>query len=316
MQKYIAGHELVPGKTVKDYIRVEGTELLVPYVLICGKEDGPAVLVTAGIHSAEFVGIEAAIELSNELKPEELRGSVAIVPLANRSGFEHRTMSMVYEDGKNLNRVFPGSAEGSAAEKLAFTLFESFITHADAYIDLHSGDGYETLHPFVYYLGDTSAENDAKRMASCVNTDYCVRSRCRTGGAYNLASLRGIPSVLIERGRLSLFPREEIDADKEDVRNILRMLGVLRGEHKTYAKTELLEYNDIAPATGCWYPEKRVGESFKEGERFGVIRDYFGETIHAAVASRDGVILYQCSSLNIIEKGPMVAYGVKTGHII
>ena len=29
-----------------------------------------------------------------------------------------------------------------------------------------------------------------------------------------------------------------------------------------------------------------------------------------------GVLLYQCSSLNIIEKGPMVAYGVETGHII
>ncbi|MBE7008851.1 MAG: succinylglutamate desuccinylase [Ruminococcaceae bacterium] len=316
MPKTIAGHELVPGKTIKDHIHVEGTELHIPHVLLCGKADGPTVLVTAGVHSAEYVGIQAAIELSSELNPDELRGSVVIVPLANRSGFEHRTMSMVHEDGKNLNRVFPGDAAGSAAERLAHVLFESFITRADAYVDLHSGDGYETLHPFAYYVGDTSAEETAKRMVACVSTDYCVRSRCRTGGAYNLASVHGIPSVLIERGQLSLFSREEIEADKADVRNILRMLGVLPGEYQTYPKTELLEYDDVAPCTGCWYPEKRVGERFKKGERFGVIRDYFGETLHTAVANTDGVLLYQCSSLNIIEKGPMVAYGVETGHTV
>lgn len=308
--KMIAGHELVPGKTVKDHIHVEGTELHIPHVLLCGKNEGPTVLITAGIHNAEYVGIQAAIELSNELDVDELRGNVVILPLANRSGFENRTMSMVYEDGKNLNRVFPGNAEGSAAEKLAHMLFETFIRHADAYIDLHSGDGYETLHPYAYYVGDTPAEERAKRMISCVNTEYCVRSRCRTGGAYNIASVHGIPSVLIERGQLSLFSREEIEADKEDVRNILRCLGVLPGEHKAYLKEELLEYSDDAPCTGCWYPEKRVGEHFKKGERFGEIRDYFGQTLYTAIAQTDGVLIHQCASLNIIEKGPMVTYGV------
>ena len=245
--KTIAGHELTPGKTVKDHIHVEGTELHVPHVLLCGRQPGPTVLITAGIHNAEYVGIQAAIELSKELDVSALHGSVVIVPLANRSGFENRTMSRVFEDGKNLNRVFPGDRDGSEAERLAHMLFEVFIKNVDAYIDLHCGDGYETLVPFCYYLGETPAEETAKRMVGCVNVKYVVRSRCRTGGAYNLASIHGVPSVLIERGQLSLFSREEIEADKADVRSILRCLGVL---------------------------------------------------------------LYQCASLNIIEKGPMVSYGV------
>lgn len=314
--KMIAGHTLVPGKTVKDHIHVEGTELHVPHVLLCGRESGPTVVITAGVHSAEYVGIQAAIELSNELDAAALRGSVVIVPLCNPSGFENRTMSMVYEDGKNLNRVFPGNPAGSSADRLAHALYDGFIRHTDAYIDLHSGDGYETLHPFAYYVGDTPGEETAVRMLSCVSTDLCVRSRCRTGGAYNMASVQGIPSVLIERGQLSLFSREEIEADKADVRNILRMLGVLPGSHTTYPKTELLEYDRTAPCTGCWYPEMRVGERFRKGRCFGVIRDYFGRTLHTAVVDTDGVLLYQCSSLNIIEKGPMVAYGVETGRTL
>lgn len=309
-QAVIAGHELTPGTVVRDHIHVEGTELSIPYVLLCGRASGPAVLISAGIHNAEYVGIQAAIELSNELNVDELCGTVVILPLVNRSGFEHRTMSMVFEDGKNLNRVFPGDAEGTAADRLAHILFETFIRHADAYIDLHCGDGYETLIPFVYYLGDSPAEETARQMAQCVNTQYCVRSRCRTGGAYNLASVHGIPSVLIERGQMGLFSRAEIDADKADVKNILRLLNVMCGAWISYPKMQLSEYGDAAPCTGCWYPKKRVGDAFRKGEALGMIRDYFGNDLHTEYAPEDGILLYQCSSLNIIEKGPMVSYGV------
>ncbi len=311
MEKIIAGHVLTPGKTVKDHIHVHGTELHVPHVLLCGMEDGPTALISAGIHNAEYVGIQAAIELSNELDVQELRGNVIILPLANRSGFENRTMSMVWEDGKNLNRVFPGDAEGSTAEKLAHTLFEVFIRNVDYYIDLHSGDGFEELIPYAYYLGDAPAAGKAREMIECVNTKYFVRSKCRTGGAYNLASVHGIPSVLIERGQLSLFSREEIEADKADVRNILRRIGILPGDYTTYEKTELAEFSDDAPCTGCWYPEKQVGDWFRKGEKLGEIRDYFGRSLFTEFAPCDGVLIHQCASLNIIEKGPMVTYGVR-----
>ena len=310
--KIIAGHKLTPGKTVKDHIHVEGTELHVPHVLLCGERPGPTVLISAGIHNAEYVGIQAAIELSNELDVRELRGNVILLPLANRSGFENRTMSRVFEDGKNLNRVFPGDREGSEADRLAAMLFEVFIKNVDAYIDLHCGDGYEALVPYCYYLGDAPAEETARRMVECVDVKYVVRSRCRTGGAYNLASVHGIPSVLIERGQLSLFSREEIEEDKEDVRNILRCLGVLDGEARRYPKTQLWEYNDDAPCSGCWYPEKQPGDSFRKGEKLGEIRDYFGKVLFTEYAPQDGVLLYQTASLNIIENGPMVSYGVPT----
>ena len=311
--KTIAGHELIPGKITKDHIHVQGTELHIPHVLLCGNMEGPTVLISAGIHNAEYVGIQSAIELSAELDISELHGNVIILPLANRSGFENRTMSRVFEDGKNLNRVFPGNSEGSEADRLAHMIFNVFIKNVDAYIDLHSGDGYESLFPYAYYLGDAPSEAKAKEMISCVDTSYYVRSRCRTGGAYNLASVHGIPSVLIERGQLSLFSREEIEADKKDVRNILKYLGVLEGDHETFPKKELFEYNVVAPCTGCWYPSKEVGSEFTTGEKLGVIRDYFGNVLYTEYASENGVLLYQCASLNIIEGDPMISYGVPTG---
>ena len=307
--KRIAGHDLVPGRIIKDHIHVSGTEIHVPHVIISGYKPGPLLLVTAGIHNAEYVGIQAAIELSSEIDPKQLAGTLVIVPVANRSGFENRTMSMVHEDGKNLNRVFPGNERGTAADRLAHLLFNTFIKYADAYVDLHSGDGYEELIPYVYYVGDSVCEQQAAAMASCVDTEFIVRSGCKTGGAYNIASVNGIPSVLIERGQMSLYPREEIDTDKSDVINIMKYLGMLEGTCKTYAKTQLVEHEWYSPATGCWYPEFHAGDTFFAGEKLGTIRDYFGKMIHEITATESGIIIHQCASLNILKDGPMISYG-------
>lgn len=308
--KTIAGHELTPGSVVRDSIAVPGTGIRVPCILLCGDRPGPTVLITAGVHSAEFVGIRAAIELSRELTVKELSGTVMVVPLCNSSGFARRTMSMVYEDGKNLNRVFPGDIEGTPAQRLAAVLFDTFIRNADAYIDLHCGDGYETLTPFCYYVGATPAAAVSAAMALRVAVPWVVNSRCHEGGAYNVASVRGIPSVLIERGCLGQATRDEIDADKADVRNVLRYLGVLGGQSVTHPKTVLREYDIVGPVTGLWYPDKQVGEPFAAGERLGRIEDCFGSVLHTVTAPEDGVLLYQCSWLNVLEKGPMIAYGV------
>jgi predicted deacylase len=306
----IAGHDLAPGRIIKDHIHVDGTEIHVPHVIISGAADGPVLLVTAGIHNAEYVGIQAAIELSSEIDPEQLAGTLIIVPVANRSGFENRTMSMVHEDGKNLNRVFPGDENGTAADRLAHLLFNTFITYADAYVDLHSGDGFEELMPYVYYVGDTDCEEAAAAMASCVDTEYYVRSRCKAEGAYNTSSMSGIPSILIERGQLSQFPREEIDADKADVINIMKHLDMLDGDHREFSKTRLIECELHSPASGCWYPELHAGDRFTKDQLLGTIRNYFGEDIEEVRATEDGIIIYQCASLNIVKDGPMISYGI------
>ena len=308
--KKLAGHDLVPGTSLRGQIHVDGTSINVPYQIITGVRPGPTLLLTAGIHSAEYVGVEALIALPSELSPEALRGTVVIVPMANPSGFEHRTMSLVYEDGKNLNRVFPGDPEGTAADRLAYALFQHLIRHADAYVDLHSGDGYEELMPYVYYLGEPGTEEKARAMADCVCVEYAVRSSCRTGGAYNLASLSGIPSLLLERGQLSLRPQDQVDADKADVINIMKHLGKLEGEPAIFEKALLRETELFSPATCCWYPVFHACDAFREGDLLGIIRNYYGDELHRIIAASDGIILHQCASLNILQDGPMISYGI------
>ena len=303
-----------PGQKRSGFLAVHGGGVELPVTMICGEKPGPAVLIPAGVHNAEYVGIQAAIELADELEPEQLTGSVALIHLMNPTGYEHRTMSLVYEDEKNLNRVFPGQENGTLAERIAYTVTETFFRRVDAYIDLHSGDGYEELTPYVYCQG--AAQKDvaerSRAMAELVDVPYVVPSQTTTGGAYNHAGSMGVPGILIERGGLGLWSREEVDADKKDVRNILRALGVLDSarEPQLLHPVELgTVFYENSRFNGCWYPRRKAGDRVLEGEVLGEVRDYFGNLLQVCKAKSDGVLLYQTRSLSILKDGPMIAYG-------
>ena len=88
------------GEKVSGFLPIAGTNLEIPITLINGSQEGKTILICGGLHNAEYVGIQAAMELADELEPENVFGNIIIIRLLNRSGFEHRTMSLVYEDGK------------------------------------------------------------------------------------------------------------------------------------------------------------------------------------------------------------------------
>ncbi len=309
----IAGISAAPGQRARGVLPVVNGGESLPFTLLCGAYEGPVVLITAGIHNAEYVGIQAAMELADELEPDRLHGDVILLPLVNRNGFEHRTMSMVYDDGKNLNRVFPGRPDGTLSERIAWTITEELHKRVDYYIDLHGGDGYEELTPYVYCPGraDPEVVRKSKAMAMQIDVPYLIVSPFGSGGSYNHAAHLGVPSILLERGGMGRWTAEEVEADKKDVRNVFRHLGLLRDapEDRTFLPADAGNvFYEAADHTGCWYPEKRVGDRIRKGELLGVIRDYTGQELQACVARQDGILLYQVASLAILQHGPMVAY--------
>lgn len=81
--------------------------------MICGRNPGKTVLITAAVHAGECVGVQAAVELAEKLDPEKIHGRVIIVKTVCRKEFEERSGSICPEDKKNLNRVFPGCPAGN-----------------------------------------------------------------------------------------------------------------------------------------------------------------------------------------------------------
>lgn len=272
------------------------------------------MLITAGVHAGEYVGIQAAIELSQKLKIEKVNGTIIIVKVMNRPAFEARNGSMGLDDGKNLNREFPGNPDGTEMERLAWAISQELQPAADYYIDLHSGDDYEKLIPYVYYAGAAAGEvvSLSRQMAEQVDVPYMVKSNVASGGSYNYAASQGIPSILIERGGMGDWTYEEVRSTRRDVRNILCHMGIYQGlkDFRTYYPLDVADvrYQD-AEENGLWYPFKKVGDMIQEGDILGEVRDYEGNVKEVSVAEFDGVLLYQCGTLQVLGNGPMVTYG-------
>src|SRR5262249_53123971 len=123
----------------------------VPLVEVTGAADGPLLTVMSGVHGCEYASIAAVRQWTSGLAGRELAGRGRAVPVLNLPAFRARTPFVVPQDGKNLNRCFPGDPAGTLAERLAHEVFSTLIEGSDALVDAHAGDMVEALEPFAIY---------------------------------------------------------------------------------------------------------------------------------------------------------------------
>src|SRR5215468_11614405 len=154
----------------------------VPVVEITGSADGPLLIVIAGVHGCEYAPMAAVRRWTRSLETRDLRGRVRAVPVLNLPAFRNRTPFVVPDDGKNLNRCFPGDASGTLAERLAYDTFQQLITGSDALIDAHCGDLPEALEPFALYEAGPS-EDKAREIAVAYGLGYVIRQEPGPGRA-------------------------------------------------------------------------------------------------------------------------------------
>lgn len=267
-----------------------------PYVAIRGAEPGPAVLMTAGIHGSEYPAIDGAVQLGATLDPMSIRGQVLCLPLMNPEAFWRRAAYVVPTDGLNLNRVFPGKADGSFSERLAWQLVQKAIRHADAYIDMHGGDLPEALVPFAIYQETGIAAVDAKSdmMARAFGLPSLLIQQ-RTGGPASGMTLAaaanlGIPAVIVEDGGAGHYDPRIAAAMSTGAQNALRSLGILDGGPPNLASPDRY--------TGFLWPRSRsagffrssvaVGQSVSVGDRIGGLNDFFNNEVEAIIAEAPG----------------------------
>lgn len=287
---------------------VPDTSLSLPVTILEGSAPGPTVVVSAGVHSREYIGIEAVKRLAQRLSPALLAGKLLLFHCINYEGFLARTADVFPHDGKNLNRAFPGRKDGTVTERLAWFLEKEIYPQADYLLDLHSGGFCEALTPHAYFHAACAPEvnEQSRQLASWLDVGYIVASMAKNG-FYSRAGQCGIPAIILERGGCGLWSEAEVEADVADVENILRGLRVLRdGKSSRPTCPELLTHGYYldAPASGCWYPAVRPGDRVKEDQLLGFICTLYGETLCELRAREAAIILYETVSLGIEKDSP------------
>ena len=304
------GMALAPGRKVRVPLPVPGAQPL-ETLCLCGAAPGRTLVVTAGVHGCEYVGVQALRRLAVELDPAELSGNVILLPLANPTGFYAGAKQVVPEDGVNLNRAFPGNSAGPLSARLAFALEAALYPEADLLADLHSGDCSETLHPLVFFpaAGKKMVNQVSLDAAKVLTVPYRVRSTAQNG-LYSWAVQKNIPALLIERGGLGLWSETEVNACCEDVRALLRHLDILPGGNPFRDQVEIAEARYVeSAADGLWHPAAGLNDSVKAGALLGRLEDLSGRCIQEVRAEFDGVVLYYTAGLGVAAGDPLIAYG-------
>jgi predicted deacylase len=287
-----------------------------PFIALAGLMTGPTVLITAGIHAAEYTGIEAAIRLGRAISPDSVRGTILILPLLNRPGFYERSIYVNPEDGDNLNRVFPGKSDGTWGERFAHRLLTEIVTNCDYAIDLHAGDLIEELVPFVIYrqTGDVGRDQRIQRMADAYGAPWAVNSAPtgeRPGSLYAVAAERGVATMLAESGGRGLLVEEDVVRHVKGVTNVLRTIGALSGKVEPVAPPTVVKSFEWlrSPVEGIFHCFVGVGQVVKTRDVIGELTDLLGEPIAAITAPVGGVVLFVVTSPAIKKDGLLLAIG-------
>ena len=299
--------------TERGYLDVDGTAVKIPYTRVEGRQAGPHLLVTGGVHGGEYPGIEAAIRFASMLDPRTLRGGVTIIHMANPPAFYGKSQYVVRLDGKNLNREFPGSARGTVSQRMAYAVFQ-LARHADAWVDLHGGDIHEALVPFVIYspLGNPAVAERSRSMAHAYGISVLVESASLEGGSYATASLNGIAAILAESGQMGQLDEAAVQRHLDGLFRVLHLLGMLDhpglseippDSHRVYTRNLWVH----APVGGLHYPAVRVGDEVRKGQIGARIQNEWGEVVAEMAAPSDGRVLFQATSLAITPGDPLFA---------
>jgi uncharacterized protein len=309
----------MPAKVDRREIELAG--LAVPFVEVTGTADGPTLTVIAGVHGCEYASMAGVRRWTAGLAGRELRGRVRAVPVLNVTAFAARSPFVVPEDGKNLNRCFPGDPAGSLADRLAYDTFTRLITGSDAVIDAHCGDLVEALQPFALYEAG-AAEEQARVLAMAYRLPYVIRQeagpgRAVTGSTSGAAAEAGIAAITAEAGGCGLVEEQAVAQHVAGLNGVLKVLGMAgdlaagAGETTDAGPTLLSRFLWLRCQQGGWWePAVTAGDRVAAGQLLGTVTNLDGAVVHETVAApADGVIIFLTSSPAVAGDGLLLGLG-------
>jgi hypothetical protein len=189
-------------------------------LVVNGIGKGKTLCLTGAIHGDELNGIEMVRRVMQDLDPARVKGAVIGVPIVNLEGF--RRGSRYLPDRRDLNRFFPGNATGSAASRIAASLFEEVIRKCDGLVDIHTGSLNRTNLP---QLRADLRNARVREFANGFGAFMVLHSPGVTGTLRRAATDAGIPAVTLEAGEPGRLQSSQV---REGTAGIIRLLDAMK----------------------------------------------------------------------------------------
>jgi predicted deacylase len=284
------------------------TKLKIPIIVERSKIEGPTVLISAGLHGDEINGVEIVRQIITQKINKPKRGTIICIPVINMFGFVNQKRE--FPDGRDLNRVFPGTKKGSLASRFAYYLQQEILPHIDYVLDFHAGGASRFNAPHIRIVPN---DEKLKKLAEIFNAPFVLYSKNITGSFRSICQKQGVQVLLFEGGK-SLDFNEEVThvgvAGAQRFLNHLDMLSPLKKIVPPEQKTKFIESSQWIRAkfSGMFHGSVQVGAWVEKGQLLATISDPFGKVEHQHKATHAGYLIN-------VNQAPFVYQGDAIYHI-
>lgn len=274
----LAGHEIRPGEFKEININIarlpSHTQIETPIYVYRAPEDGPTVALMAGMHGDEINGMEIVRRLLDRGLNQVKRGTTVCMPIVNVYGFLNYSREV--PDGKDINRSFPGSKNGSLAARVAYHISQSVIPFIDVGVDFHTGGAMRTNYPQVRCV---LKDERNTMLAAAFHAPFTLDAPFRPHSLRQTAARKGKNIIVYEGGESIRFDQFAIE---EGVNGTLRMMKHLRmidwAPEPTVPNRIIWTSSWIrAHTAGLFQSTVAAGTAIEKGQIIGTLTDPFGE---------------------------------------
>ena len=280
----------------------------VPVIIERSKKPGPTILMTAGIHGDEINGVEIVRQIIAKGINKPKRGTIICIPVINVFGFIH--MDREFPDGRDLNRVFPGTKGGSLASRVAHKLITEIVPHADLIMDFHTG-GADRFNSAQIRI--KKGEIVLDELAEVFGAPFVYYSKNLNKSFRNTSYKLGIPMLLFEGGKSFNIHPTITNTGVNGAKRVLHHLEMLGSKFKVSKPKKscvfILESKWIrAKYSGMFKASTTINSKVSKGDVIGHITDPYGSFNHFVKSPNNGYIFN-------INQSPLVYQGDAIYHI-
>ncbi|MGL4582509.1 MAG: succinylglutamate desuccinylase/aspartoacylase family protein [Flavobacterium sp.] len=284
------------------------TKLKIPVIVSRAKLDGPTILLSAGLHGDELNGVDIVRQIVHKGMNVPKRGTIICIPVINIFGFINQ--SREFPDGRDMNRVFPGSKTGSLAGRFAHYLVTYILPHVDYAIDFHAGGASRFNAPQIRIAPENA---ELEELATIFNPPFLLYSAQISGSFRNACAKKGIKMLLFEGGKSLDINPEVSDMGVEGTKRFLHSFDMLRDQFKIDTPKEEMTVitNSIwvrARRSGLLHDQVKIGAYVEKGAILAEISDPYGKENTAIKAPNAGYVIN-------VNDAPIVYQGDAVFHI-
>lgn len=303
----ILGETVPTGKTAQLSIEIAklytNTPIKIPVIVGHSKKPGPTLLIMSGTHGDEVNGVEIVRQMIKNKWYRPENGTVICLPIFNIFGFLNR--SREFPDGRDLNRVFPGSKKGSAASQFAYIFMKEIAPYADVILDFHTGGAQRNNYPQTR----CDFENIAvKKLCDIFAAPFTVHSKTIRKTIRNSMTKLNKPYVLFEGGKSNHIDDFVVQSALNGIERVMYHLNMISRNPTPPIEDQIIIKNSKwirSTASGMLKVIINNGVTVQKGEHLAYISDPFGKFSKVIKSPSDGII-FNINEAPLVNKGDAI----------